>query len=85
MNAPTRISAEVDDATLAKIEAAAATLGISLEQFAGDALRQAADDAADLAGSLQLGRDQIARGEYREHVAFMTDLRRWRETRVRPH
>ena len=84
MNAPTRITADVDDATLAKIEKAAADLGLSPEQFASDALRQAANDATDRAEWLAEGRRQIARGDYVEHDALVAELRRWRETRVRP-
>lgn len=83
MNAPTRISAEIDDVTLAKIEAAASQLGVSLEQFAGDALRRAADEASDLADRLERGRRQIAAGDCRDHDVFMADLRHWRDDRVR--
>ena len=85
MNALTRISAEVDEATLARIEAAASHLRVSLEQFAGDALRRAADEAGELAQRLERGRQQIATGDCRDHDDFITDLRRWRSDRVRPH
>jgi predicted transcriptional regulator len=85
MNAPTRISAEVDEATLAKIEAAAAMLGVSLERFASDALRQAAEDAAGLTergaawrAFVQQGLDSANRGEFVSQEA----MEAWFEERV---
>jgi uncharacterized protein (DUF1778 family) len=85
MNAPVRISTQIDAVTLARIEAAAAALGITLEQFAGDVLRRAAEEAVDLADRLRVGRAQIASGDAKDHDAFRADLRRWQDERVRPH
>ena len=60
-------------------------MGVSLEQFAGDALRRAADEAIGLTERLERGRAQIAAGEYRDHEDFLGTLRRWKDDRVRPH
>lgn len=82
MNAPTRISAEVDDVTLARIEAAASQLGVSLEQFAGDALRRAADEAMDQPAAwrafVQEGIDSADRGEW----VSQEEMEAWFEERV---
>ncbi len=85
MNAPTRISAEVDEVTLARIEAAASQLGVSLEQFAGDALRRAADEAIDQTEQaaawrafIQEGIDSADRGEW----ISQDEMEAWFEERV---
>lgn len=84
MNAPTRIFAEVDDVTLARIEAAASQLGVSLEQFAGDALRRAAEEAIDgdeqahWRAFVQEGIDSANRGEW----ISQDEMEAWFEERV---
>ncbi len=85
MNKPVSITTEVDAETLAMVERLAVARGISREAFAAEAIRRAAEGEADFTAFLQAGVDSILTGDYREHDDFMSDLRTWRETRVRPH
>lgn len=84
MNAPTSITAPLDAATLALVEELAAARGMSRDAFAAEAIRRVAESEADFAAFLKVGEDQIARGEYVEHDTLLANLRRWRDSRVRP-
>ena len=84
MNRHRAIIPSLDAETIALVDALAAARGISSEDFAAEAIRRVAERETDLAAFVKVGADQIARGEYVEHDVMLANLRRWRETRIRP-
>ncbi|MEH3045659.1 hypothetical protein [Sphingomonas adhaesiva] len=84
MNAPVSITAPLDAATLALVEELAAARGMSRDAFAAEAIRRVAESEADLAAFVRVGEEQIRRGDYVEHDTLLANLRRWRDSRVRP-
>ncbi len=78
MNALTSITAPLDAATLAMIEEIANARGISGEDFAADAIKRAAEDAAAFRAFVQEGRDAIDRGE--SHT--QSEMEAWYEERI---
>ena len=84
MNEHRSITAPLDEVTLQLVTELAAARGMSREAFAAEAVRRVAETEADLAAFLRPGAEQIARGDFVEHEAFVADLTHWHEHRARP-
>ena len=77
-------SAALDDDTALRVEQQAHRRGLSVEDYAALAIKTYADEAAAFDAFLAAGEASIAQGDFVEHDRFMSDLKRWRETRERP-
>lgn len=82
MNEHRALIPDLDAETVAQVDLLAAARGVSREAYAGDVIRKAVEAEAELDAKLRSARQQIERGDFLEHDAFVADLRRWRE-RVR--
>ena len=77
------IVAEVTSDVFTTIERMAGERGLSVEAFAGDIVRHAAEEEAELLASIQEGRAQIARGEFLTHEELVASLQQWKRERKR--
>ena len=83
MTAFATIKTEVSQETLAAVKAMAAGRGVSVEQLAGELVRQAAEDEARLVAAIDQGRREIAAGEGLTHEQLVADMQRWKRDRKR--
>lgn len=83
MNAHRALRPELGEETLALVERLAAARGMSRDDFAAEAIRRVAESEADFAAFLQVGADQIARGEFVAHDEVMDELSEMIERRRR--
>jgi predicted transcriptional regulator len=74
MNAPAKITASLDAATVALVDRLAKARGMSGADYAAEAIRRVAETEADYAAFLQVGIDQLDRGEGIPHEQVMADL-----------
>ena len=74
MNAPARITANIDETTLALVEQLTKAQGRSIEDFASEAIRRVAESEADYAAFIQEGIDAADRGELIPHEEVMAEL-----------
>lgn len=72
------ITSEISPEVLATIQRMAAERGISPERFAGDIVREVAEEEAKLLADIERGRAEIARGEGLTHDELIASLRRWK-------
>lgn len=74
MNAPAKITASLDAETLALVDRLALARGISGAEFAAEAIRRVAESEADYAAFVQVGIDELDRGEGIPHEQVMAEL-----------
>ena len=78
MNRPSQITppitAELDASTYAIVDRLSAELGISVQQFAAEAIRRVAESEADFAAFIQAGIDAADRGDLVPHEEVMAEL-----------
>jgi predicted transcriptional regulator len=74
MNAPMRITAELDPDTMAIVDSLAASKGITGAEFAAEAIRRVAESEADYRAFIQLGIDAADRGDVVPHQVVMAEL-----------
>lgn len=77
------ITTEVSSDVLATIQRMASEHGMSTERFAGEIVREAAEDEAELLAAIEQGRAEIARGDHLTHEQLIAELQRWKRERKR--
>lgn len=83
MSSSPTIKALVDAQTFAAARFVATEQGMSVEQFAGEAIRRAVADQAEMVAAIEKGRRQIAAGEGLTHEQLAANLQRWKRERKR--
>lgn len=74
MNAPAKITASLDAETVALVDRLAGAKGMSGAEYAAEAIRRVAESDADYAAFIQVGLDQLDRGEGIPHEQVMAEL-----------
>lgn len=74
MNELRRITAALDDETAALVARQAEERGLSVEDYAGEALRRMVESRSDLDALIRVGKEQAARGQVVAHDEVMAEL-----------